>query len=138
MQRFREGLEIDPEYENLLTLNEELTTMLAAQQRQADIADALRVAADYQAQGHAGRARGNQRLRCLSKRCSNWTRRISRANQGLESILTGLLNEVEQVILTGDLELAGNQAQELPRYFRIQRRVNEVQTQIAAKAREDS
>ncbi|MBT8071659.1 MAG: protein kinase [Gammaproteobacteria bacterium] len=130
----QKGLEIDPEYENLLTLNEELTTMLAEQQRQADIADALQVAANYLAQGMLVEPGETNAYAAYQKVLELDPQNIT-AIQGLDSVLTGLLNEVEQVILTGDLELAGNETLKVASLFPNSRRVNDVQTRIASALR---
>jgi len=130
----KKGLAIDPEYENLVILEDELTTMLAEQQRQADIAEALQVASDYQAQGMLIEPEDTNAYAAF-KKVLELDPQNSTATDGLESILSSLMDEAEQNVDSGDLELAGNQVQKASLLFPNSRLVNEVKTKIAVTQR---
>jgi serine/threonine protein kinase/tetratricopeptide (TPR) repeat protein len=135
VEEIKRGLDIDPGYENLLILEEEITSMLAAQQRQADIAEALRVASDYQSRGMLIQPEETNAYTAYRKVLELDSQNRA-ANQGLESILTSLLQEVSTNLDSGNLELAGTQVQNVDTLFPNNRRVKEAQTQVAAKDRE--
>jgi serine/threonine protein kinase len=129
------GLDIDPEYENLLILQEEITSMLAEQQRQADIAEAFRLAADYQARGMLI-APEETNAYSAYKTVLELDPQHRQANQGLESILNSLLDEAEQSLEVRNIELASNQVQSAAALFPNSRRINQIRTRITEAQRE--
>lgn len=135
MLEIRKGLDIDPEYENLVILEDEITTMLAAQKRQADIAEALQVAAGFQARGDLITPEDANAYTAY-KKVLELDPQHREATQGLDSILNSLLDEAEQSIEGGDLATAGDQVQSVASLFANSVRVNEIRTRISTAERE--
>ena len=135
LEEIRRGLEVDPEYENLVLLEEDIASMLAAQKRQAEIAEALRVADDYQSRGALIEPEDNNAYAAY-KKVLELDPQNRAANQGLEAVLTSLMEMAEKSLDAGDLEQAGNQVRNIDSLFPNNRRVAQIGMQIAAKQRE--
>jgi serine/threonine-protein kinase PpkA len=134
LETIKKGLEVDPNYETLVQLEDDVSTMLVAQKRQAEIAEALRVAADYQEKGMLVEPEDGNAYTAFRKVLElDPQNRI--ANQGLESILTSLLDKAEQTLAAGDLAQAGEQTQNIDSLFPNNRRVAEIKMKIAAQER---
>jgi len=130
----KKGLDIDPNYVSLVVLEDEIATMVANQRRQADIAEALRVAADFQAQDQLIEPEGENAYAAYQT-VLTLDPQNSAARQGLELILTRLLNDVEQSLNGGDLSLARNQIQTAGSLFENSRRVNDISARITTAER---
>ncbi|MGA9575459.1 MAG: protein kinase [Lysobacterales bacterium] len=135
LEKIKQGLEIDPNYETLVLLEEDVNTMLAAQKRQAEIAEALRVAADYQSRGMLVEPQDTNAYTAF-KKVLELDPQNRTANQGLENILTSLMEKAEQSLDSGNLEQAGNQVRNIDSLFPNNRRVAEMGTRITTKERE--
>ena len=135
LEEIKRGLEVDPEYENLVLLEEDVASMLAAQKRQAEIAEALSIAADYQSRGVLIEPRDNNAYTAY-KKVLELDPQNRTANQGLETILTSLMDSAEKSLNSGDLEGAGNQVRSIDALFPNNRRVVEIGTRILTKERE--
>jgi serine/threonine-protein kinase PpkA len=131
----KRGLEVDPAYDNLVILDEEITSMLAAQKRQAEITEALNIAADYQSQGMLIEPEETNAYGAF-KKVLDLDPQNRLANQGLESVLTTLLDQAEQTLADGDLEAAGAQVLKADSLFPNTRRVTDINTQITTRQRE--
>lgn len=129
------GLEVDPGYDNLVILGEEITSMLAAQKRQAEITEALNIAAEYQSQGMLIEPEETNAYSAF-KAVLVLDPQSRLANQGLESILNTLLDQAEQTLADGDLEAAGAQVLKADSLFPNSRRVTDINTQITTRQRE--
>lgn len=131
----RRGLEVDPEYESLIILESEIGGMLAAKQLQADIAEGLNVAADFQSQGMLIEP-DETNAYVAFKAVLELDPQNQIANRGLESILESLLDEAGQSISANELELAGTRIQKIDSLFPNNRRVTAIRNQITAKERD--
>jgi tetratricopeptide (TPR) repeat protein len=135
LEEIKKGLEVDPDYTNLVDLEDEIATMLAAQKRQAEITEALRVAADYQSQGMLIEP-PNTNAYAAFKKVLELDPQNRVANQGLEAILTSLADKAEKTLTTGDLEQAGKLVENIDTLFPNNRRVSEMRTKITTKERD--
>ncbi len=135
LEEIKRGLEIDPRYENLMLLEEEIGGMLAAKKLQADIAEALSLAANYQSRGMLIEPEETNAY-VAYKKVLELDRQNRIANQGLESILVSLLDDAKKSLAGGNLKLAGNQVQSVDTLFPNSRQVTEIRTQLVAKERE--
>ncbi len=135
LEVINKGLEVDPQYENLVILQDDVSTMLAAQKRQAEIAEALRVAADYQSKGMLVEPPDTNAYAAF-KKVLELDPQNGVANQGLEAILTSLMDKAEKSLAGGDLAQAGQQVQKIDSLFPNNRRVTEIRTRISTKERE--
>ena len=135
LEVINKGLEIDPAYDNLVILGEEIDSMLAAQKRQAEITEALNLAADYQSQGMLIEPEETNAYTAY-KKVLELDPQSRLANQGLESILNILMDQAEQSIAEDDLEAAGAQVLQADALFPNSRRVTDVSTQITKRQRE--
>jgi len=135
LETIKKGLEVDPQYENLVQLEDDISTMLAAQKRQAEIAEALQVASDYQAKGMLVEPPDSNAYTAYKKVLElDPQNRV--ANQGLEAILTSLLDRAETALAGGDLGQAGEQAQNIDTLFPNNRRVAEIKMKLVARERD--
>jgi len=135
LETIKKGLEVDPQYENLVQLEDDISTMLIAQKRQAEIAEALQVASDYQAKGMLVEPPDTNAYAAYRKVLElDPQNRV--ANQGLETILTSLLDKAETTLASGDLEQAGEQAENIDTLFPNNRRVAEIKMKLTAKERD--
>jgi len=135
LETIKKGLEVDPQYENLVQLEDDLSTMLAAQKRQAEITEALRVAADYQEKGMLVEPPDTNAYSAF-KKVLDLDPQNRLANQGLEAILSSLLDKAEQSLANGDLAQAGDQTQNIDTLFPNNRRVADIKMRIAARERD--
>lgn len=135
LAEIKKGLEVDPNYTNLVDLEDEIATLLAAQKRQAEIAEALRVAADYQSQGKLIEPPDGNAYAAFQK-VLEFDPQNDVANKGLEAILASLMDKAGKSLASGDLEQAGKLVENIDRLFPNNRRVAEMRTSITAKERE--
>lgn len=135
LETIKKGLEVDPNYVNLVQLEDDISTMLAAQRRQAEITEALRVASDYQAKGMLVEPPDTNAYTAF-KKVLELDPQNRAANQGLEAILTSLMENAEQTLSSGDLEQAGNQVQKIDTLFPNNRRVADIRTRISNRERD--
>jgi len=135
LDTIKKGLEVDPQYENLVQLEDDISTMLVAQKRQAEITEALRVAADYQASGALVEPADDNAYTAY-KKVLNLDPQNRTANQGLEAILSSLLDKADKTLAGGDLAQAGEQTENIDRLFPNNRRVAEIKMKIAATERD--
>jgi serine/threonine-protein kinase PpkA len=131
----KRGLEVDPAYDNLVILGEDINSMLAAQKRQAEITEAYKMAADYQSRGMLIEPEETNAYSAY-KKVLELDPQNRLANQGLESILTILLDQAEQSIADGDLAAAEAQVMKADSLFPNSRRVIDINTQITTRQRE--
>jgi len=134
LDTIKKGLEVDPQYENLVQLEDDISTMLAAQKRQAEITEALRVASDYQEKGMLVEPADTNAYTAY-KKVLDLDPQNRLANQGLEAILSSLLDKAEQTLAAGDIEQAGNETQNIDTLFPNNRRVAQIKMKIAAAER---
>jgi serine/threonine-protein kinase PpkA len=135
LEEVKKGLDIDPNYVDLVILEDEIATMMAEQKRQAELAEALRLAAELQAQGNLIEPEDNNAFAAYNK-ILTLDPQNSIARQGIDSILNSLLNDAEQSLGNGDLELARSQVQQAGSLFENSRRVNEVNARITTAERQ--
>jgi len=131
----RRGLEVDPAYESLLLLEEEIGGLLAAKQLQADIAEGLNIAADYQSRGMLIEPDETNAYTAF-KKVLELDPQNRLAQQGLESILNTLLDEAKQNLSNDDLQTASAQVLKADSLFPNSRLVTDISTQITARERE--
>ena len=134
LEEIKKGLEIDPDSIDLVILEEEIDAMMAAQRRRVELNDALRLAADYQAEGNLITPEDTNAYMAYQK-VLELDPQNGQARRGLESVLAPLLDDTERTIDSGDLESAGTQIELIASKFENSRRVNEIRTRITSTQR---
>ncbi len=139
VEKTRLGLDIDPGYQDLQQLRQDIENRLADQKRKAGITAALQVAADYVAKGMLISPQDTNAYSAYKKVIALDPQNRA-ANQGLEAILTQLLDEAGKSIDKGDLKTADTQVQNAASLFtnsirvtRIRARITAAQTEFRAK-----
>jgi len=131
-EEIAKGLELSPGFETLVRLEEEIGGILTERQRQADITDAVALAASYEALGNYTEPEGENAYSAYQQVIALDPSNLQ-ASRGLKAILSQLVFEIEQSIETDNLDLANNQVTKAATYFPNEGSVTQLRTQINNK-----